>query len=106
MSTTNWAPEACTLPTVERPFRVAEFDTLFAQHLKTVTRIDPTTLDLTLAAEAEATTADLTARETECCSFFRFDLTPTSDDRLRLRITVPAAHIAVLDALSARTTDG
>jgi hypothetical protein len=101
MSTTDWAPEACTLPTAEQPFRVAEFDTLFAQHLKSLRRVDPTTLDLTLAAEAHATTADLTARETECCSFFHFELTP-NDDHLGLRITVPSAHVAGLDALSAR----
>jgi hypothetical protein len=101
MSTTNWAPEACTLPTAEQPFRVAEFDTLFGEHLKSVTRIDPTTLDLSLAAEAHATTADLTARETECCSFFHFELTP-NDDQLSVRITVPTAHVAVLDALSTR----
>ena len=25
-----WVPEACTLPTVEQPVRVAEFDELFA----------------------------------------------------------------------------
>ena len=101
MDTTNWAPEACTLPTAEQPLRVAEFDALFAAHLKSATRLDPTTLDLTLAAEAETQAADLAARETECCSFFHFDLTPT-DDELRLRITVPAAHIAVLDGLTAR----
>jgi len=101
MSTTNWVPEACTLPTAEQPLRVAEFDALFAAHLKTATRIDPTTLDLTLAAEAQAATADLTARETECCSFFHFDLTPASN-QLRLRITVPPAHTAVLDALGER----
>ncbi|GAB2644985.1 hypothetical protein [Kribbella swartbergensis] len=101
MSTTDWALEACTLPTAEQPLRVAEFDALFAEHLKSAERIDPTTLDLTLAAEAEAGTADLTARETACCSFFTFDLTP-DDDQLRLRITVPPQHVAVLDALSAR----
>jgi hypothetical protein len=98
---TNWVPQACTLPSAEQPFRVAEFDALFATHLKTSTRVDTTTLDLTLAAEAAATTADLTARETECCSFFHFELTPV-DDELRLRITVPAAHTAVLDGLSNR----
>ena len=27
---TSWVPEACTLPTVEQPVRVAEFDELFA----------------------------------------------------------------------------
>jgi hypothetical protein len=97
----TWVPEACTLPTAEQPFRIAEFDTLFEQHLERVTRVDPTTLDLTLAADAEAPTAELTARETECCSFFTFELTP-NDEHLGLRITVPPAQVAVLDALSAR----
>ena len=102
MSTTNWAPDACTLPTPEQPLRVAEFDALFAAHLKTFTRHNPTTLDLTLAAEAQATTADLTARETECCSFFHFELTPIENNHLRLRIAVPPTHTAVLDALTTR----
>ncbi|MFI7065383.1 hypothetical protein ACIBL3_30610 [Kribbella sp. NPDC050124] len=101
MSTTNWAPEACTLPTAEQPFRVAEFDALFAEHLTGVARVDPTTLELTLAREAEAATADLTARETECCSFFHFEITPNGE-RLALRITVPPTQVAVLDALSTR----
>jgi hypothetical protein len=101
MDTPNWVPQVCALPTAEQPFRVAEFDALFAAHLEGFTRIDPTTIELTLAAEAQATTADLTARETECCSFFHFELTP-SDDQLRLRITVPPARAAVLDGLSDR----
>lgn len=101
MSTPKWAPDACTLPTAEQPLRAAEFDTLFAQHLKTATRVSPTTLDLTLAVEARATTEDLTAREVQCCSFFQFELTPDNDE-LRLRITVPPAHADVLDGLSAR----
>ena len=28
-----WVPEACTLPTVEQPLRLAEFDSLFATGL-------------------------------------------------------------------------
>ena len=39
---TNWV-RSCTLPTAERPFRVAEFDALFATHVTSVTRVDPTT---------------------------------------------------------------
>jgi hypothetical protein len=34
-----WVPEACTLPTVEQPFRVAEFDDLFAVALCDVRRV-------------------------------------------------------------------
>ncbi|MFD3402274.1 hypothetical protein ACFWUU_16440 [Kribbella sp. NPDC058693] len=92
------APDACTLPTAERPFRVAEFDQLFADHLRDSNRVDPQTLDLTLAPESRATVEDLTARELECCSFFTFTLT-ASADHLRLRITVPPTQTAVLDGL-------
>ena len=30
----DWAPEACSLPTAERPLRVAEFDELFTAVLR------------------------------------------------------------------------
>ena len=39
-----WVPEACTLPTVERPLRVAEFDYLFAHARRKQHRRSPTTL--------------------------------------------------------------
>lgn len=94
----TWVPDACTLPTAEQPFRVAEFDQLFAEHLRSAERVDAQTLDLTLDPSAEATAADLIARESECCSFFTFTLTGA----LQLRITVPPAHTAVLDGLTAR----
>ena len=99
---TIWAPAACTLPTAEQPLRVAEFDQLFANHLRSAARIDPHTLDLLLAADSRATAADLTARENECCSFFTFTFTEASDDSIRLRIHVPPAYVAVLDGLSER----
>ncbi|WP_371401966.1 hypothetical protein OHA10_29160 [Kribbella sp. NBC_00662] len=92
------APDACTLPTAERPFRVAEFDQLFADHLRSANRVDPRTLDLTLDPASRATVEDLTARELECCSFFTFTLTAYAD-HLRLRITVPPTQTAVLDGL-------
>ena len=41
----EWAPDACTLPTAERPPRVAEFDQLFAFVVR-VERRKPTLLDL------------------------------------------------------------
>ena len=37
-----WVPEACTLPTVEQPLRVAEFDELFATAVRPVERVDLT----------------------------------------------------------------
>ncbi len=30
----GWVPDACTLPTVDQPLRVAEFDDLFARAAK------------------------------------------------------------------------
>src|SRR4051812_37284841 len=90
---------ACTLPTAERPVRMAEFTALFAA-LTTVDRRTPGALRLHLADRpglAEEAT-DLTARETGCCSFFTFGLTPAGDELL-LDIAVPEAHIEVLDGL-------
>jgi len=98
----TWVPDACTLPTAERPLRAAEFDQLFADHLHSTNRPDPRTLDLVLAAESRSTVQDLTARESECCSFFDFDITETAGGEIRLRIGVPPAQVAVLDGLSDR----
>ena len=98
MDDLTWVPDACTLPTADRPFRVAEFDRLFADHLRGADRVDATTVELTLDPESRATVEDLTARETECCSFFTFTLSETADD-LHLRIAVPPTQTAVLDGL-------
>ncbi|MEV0194893.1 hypothetical protein [Nonomuraea sp. NPDC050691] len=56
------------------------------------------------AAEAEETTRDLVARETECCSFFGFTLT-TGGKGLTLDVEVPAVHTKVLDRLAARAIE-
>jgi hypothetical protein len=98
--TGDWVPEACTLPTQERPLRVAEFDALFASALLRVERLEPTRLRLVLAAEAEATARDLTGRETACCSFFRFDFGPSTDGQFALDVHVPVRQVTVLDALA------
>ncbi|GAA1607298.1 hypothetical protein GCM10009804_74070 [Kribbella hippodromi] len=95
----TWAPAACTLPTVERPVRVAEFEQFFADNLRAVRRVDAQTLDLTLSLSASEQAKDLTDRESECCSFFTFTLTKSAKD-LQLRITVPPAHTSVLDGLT------
>ncbi len=97
----NWAPEVCTLPTAEVPLRIAEFDDLFASGLRGLERQAPTELRLTLDAAFEAWARDLTARETDCCSFFGFTFTPGLDGEVHLQVTVPAAHTDVLDALTA-----
>ncbi len=96
----DWVPASCTLPTVEQPIRVAEFEDLFTS-VQSAERIDPTTLRLTVPAEAEAQARDLAGRESSCCSFFGFDFTPVGD-ALEMTVTVPPAHVAVLDAFAAR----
>ena len=97
----DWVPESCSLPSAERPLRVAEFDALFRQAVQQSTRTSATMLELTLATDAEATARDLAARESECCSFFTFafDQRPST---VVMGIEVPVSQIAVLDALAAR----
>jgi hypothetical protein len=101
MAGEGWVPDVCTLPTAERPLRVGEFDSLFARGLRDVERSAPTELRLTLDSAVEATARDLVARETACCSFFGFAFS-SDDGRLLLKVSVPQAHIDVLDGLAAR----
>jgi hypothetical protein len=96
----DWAPDACTLPTAERPLRVAEFDELLSKTLQCA-RPRPTLLELVIPGHDEAAARDLAARETECCAFFSFDFEPVGDDVV-MHIGVPASRIDVLDALEAR----
>jgi hypothetical protein len=96
----DWAPDACTLPTSERPLRVAEFDDLFAFVVRAERR-GPQRLDLVLRRIVEAPARDLARRESACCSFFTFEFVSTGDD-LVMHIGVPPEHAAVLDALEAR----
>ncbi|ATO13403.1 hypothetical protein CO540_05785 [Micromonospora sp. WMMA2032] len=100
----SWVPDACTLPTTDRPLRLAEFDTLFRAAVRAVDRPSARHLRLRLdgADQVERTARDLAARESACCSFFTFDLTRPDDGPLTLDIRVPAAHTDVLDALAAR----
>ncbi|KUL31740.1 hypothetical protein [Actinoplanes awajinensis] len=106
MTTTEdpaWVPEACTLPTVARPLRLAEFDDLFATALRGQQRLSPTVLRWDLDPAAETTARDLAGRESGCCSFFSFTFHP-GDGLLGLDVKVPDAHVAVLDALAERAT--
>jgi hypothetical protein len=98
----DWAPEACTLPTAERPLRVAEFDDLFAFVVR-AERPEPTLLELMLPSDVETTARDLARRESECCSFFRFEFETVGDDVV-MRIGVPPERLEVLDALEARAS--
>ena len=97
-------PDACRLPTAERPIRLAEFDALLTDSLRGVDRDSPTHLTLHLHGheDIEAVTRDLAAREAECCSFF--DFTVAGDGRNAvLGIGVPLQHASILDSLQARS---
>jgi hypothetical protein len=102
----GWAPDSCTLPTADRPLRQAEFDRLFAEHVTAASRVAPGHLRLELAGpdDLAATVLDLTMRESECCSFFGFTVTPHGESSLRLDIRVDETHIAVLDGIATRVT--
>jgi hypothetical protein len=96
------APESCTLPTADRPLRLAEFTALFATALQRLDRVDARRLRMTLSGgdDIETDVRDLAARESACCSFFSFTVTPTAD-AVVLDVEVPAAQTAVLDGLTA-----
>lgn len=106
---TGWVPDACTLPTVERPVRVAAFEALLSTCVVDVER--PTAvrlrLNLTPTPDVAARVAELAAREAECCAFFTFGLT-IGPEQLILDVDVPTAQVAVLDALArgAKPADG
>jgi DNA-binding transcriptional MerR regulator len=89
--TTNdevWVPEACTLPTAERPLRLAGFDDLFATALHGQQRLSPTRLRWSLDPAAQQTARDLTGRESACCSFFAFTFA-AGGDLVQLDVEVP-----------------
>uniref|UniRef100_A0AAU2K193 Arsenate reductase n=1 Tax=Streptomyces sp. NBC_00049 TaxID=2903617 RepID=A0AAU2K193_9ACTN len=104
MSDLAWVPQSCTLPTEERPLRVAEWDALFSERLTSLVRPEPLRLRLDLAGgpDVEERVQDLVVKESGCCSFFTFTTTP-GEDLIRLDIAVDPAHEAILDALAART---
>ncbi|WP_406495295.1 hypothetical protein OHB06_32620 [Streptomyces sp. NBC_01604] len=104
MSDLAWVPQSCTLPTVERPLRVAEWDALFSERLTSLSRPQPLRLRLDLAdgEGVEERVRALVEGESGCCSFFTFTATP-GEDLISLDISVDPAHEAVLDALAART---
>lgn len=102
----DWVPTVCTLPTIEQPLRLTEFDSLFTA-LTDVEWDDASHATLTLVGSAglAARTQDLADRETACCSFFTFTVVPTANrtgEAVRLSITVPEVHAEVLRALVGR----
>jgi hypothetical protein len=99
-------PGACTLPTAERPLRLAEFDELFATGVRRVS-VTYARLYLTGPAGLAARVRDLAARETACCSFFTFTTVPepaAEGEAVVLGVEVPAAHADVLASLVQRAS--
>jgi hypothetical protein len=97
--------DACTMPTAERPLRLAEFDALFATAVRRVERRG-SDVRIHLAGEEGLIeqVRDLTERETSCCSFFTFGIDGTDQD-LTLDISVPPARREILDALATRAQE-
>lgn len=102
---TTWVPSSCTLPTIEQPLRVAEFDALFSERLAGSSRPDRLRLEMLLTGGpgVEDAVRDLMARESGCCPFFTFTVSP-GPEQIRLDVEVDRAHEAVLDALQERAT--
>jgi len=100
-----WASvEACTLPTVERPLRLAEFDDLFAATLRSVERTESTHARLLLTGDQEVAeqTRRLADAESSCCTFFAFGVSALEPGLVAFDIEVPAAYAEVLGSLVAR----
>lgn len=97
----DWVPSSCTLPTVEQPVRVAEFDSFFASSVREAARPTKTRLDLVLADGAEPVGRELAARESGCCSFFTFTFDGAP---VVMHIDVPKTYVDVLDAFEQRVS--
>jgi hypothetical protein len=97
--------DACTLPTADRPLRLAEFDDLFAGALQGLEHDDVRAcLRLTGDAGLRERVRDLARRETACCSFFTFVVEGTAD-AVTLDVSVPPEHSDILAALVGRATE-
>ena len=97
--------EACTLPTAERPLRLAELDALFAGSARSVSRDERGVRILLEGSETlRERVRDLAERETACCSFFTFAVGGTSDSVV-LDISVPDERRDILTALADRADE-
>ncbi len=94
--------DACTLPTRERPLRLAEFDELFADSVRSVTwAADRVVMHLEGDPQLPGRVRSLVDRETACCSFFTFAVEDSGSD-LVLDVTVPPERRELLRALADR----
>ncbi len=92
---TTWIPDTCTLPTGDRPLRLAEWDALFASAVTAVSRTGASSLLLTLAGPDGV--EDLVARESTCCQVFAFTVTEAT-----LTIDAPPSCADLIDAIAER----
>jgi hypothetical protein len=94
----------CTLPSAAQPMRSMEFVELFRRQAVSPRRVGPHRLELSFANDdgLYAQVSDLVARESACCSFFEFTIEAVDQDRLLLRVGVPASRVDVLQALTDR----
>ena len=98
----EWADvEACTLPTADRPLRVAEFDDLFTTSLRSIDQPSDTYAHLVLTGDIELAhrARRLVEAEMACCSFFTFTISEPQPGNVSLDIDVLPAHAGVLTGL-------
>ena len=95
--------EACTLPTADCPLRVADFDALFAAHLRRVERPAATEASLVMVGGPDLVdrVQRLADSESSCCAFFDFTVTERRDEVV-LDVVVPPAYADVLAGLVSR----
>ena len=97
--------DACTMPTAERPLRLAEFDALFAESVRSVSyEGDHVRMHLSGSAGLRDRVRDLAERETACCSFFTFVVDGESDDLL-MEVSVPPERRDILKGLAQRAVE-
>jgi hypothetical protein len=89
--------------------RLAEWDRLFASSLVGVARERQTLLTLTLTASGgvAAEVRELAGRESSCCSFFQFTVTPSGERvtvgvGVGVGVDVPPERADALDWIEAR----
>ena len=97
--------DACTLPTTERPLRLAEFDALFSEAVRSVERHGQRVrMHLTGTPDLRDRVRDLAERESACCSFFTFAIDGTPGN-VTLEISVPPERRDILAALADRAVE-
>ena len=94
--------DACTLPTVERPLRLAEFDALFTEAVRSVQSDEGRVRMRLIGGDGlRERVRDLADRESACCTFFTFVVDGTETNVI-LEITVPPERRDILTALADR----